>query len=60
LRARGLFLPGQALQPHGKLFLKTVAWDSYSNIRKLSEGLRKVRGGWERYRRGESEPAGAR
>ena len=34
--------------------------DGYSNVRKLSEGVRRLRGGWERYRRGECEVVGRR
>ena len=38
----------------GTSSLEQFPGDSYSNIRKLSEGPRRLRRGWERYRRGEN------
>jgi len=46
-------------RPTGSSSLQQFPGDTYSNIRKLSTGFRRLRGGRERYQRGDSEPTSA-
>lgn len=59
---RGALLRGWAHWGHSSILkpmrspsFEQLPRDGYSNIGGLSEGLRRLRGGWKRYRRGESE-----
>jgi len=47
--------PQRHPQPTGTSSLEHLPGDSYSNIRKLSEGLQRLTGAWERDRQGKSE-----
>ena len=48
----------RTINPTGTSSFEQFPGDRYSNLRKLSEGLRRLRGEWERYRRGECEVVG--
>ena len=48
------------MNPTGGSSLEQFLGDGYSNVHQTGEGLRRLRGDWERYRRGESEVVATR